>query len=139
MTPLSTRTRPVLLSFGLLVAGCHVAACHVASDDPSHATASTSATKATSPLLGIGAPAEGEREIDGVVRELLPAGPYRYVEVVDAAGQSAWIATLSTSATVGDTVHVQSFGARTDFHSKRLGRTFERLLFGMVKPVERAG
>lgn len=94
--------------------------------------AATTAEPARSPLSGISGPSPEESELDGVVRDVVRAGPYRYVEVVDAGGSTRWIATLSVSASPGDNVHVKSFGARDDFYSKRLGRRFERLLFGMV-------
>lgn len=103
-----------------------------AAPGPAKGRTSTSAEAPRSPLLGISVPSLEESEIDGVIRDVVRAGPYRYVEVVDGRGSARWIATLSVSAGPGDSVHVKSFGARDDFYSKRLGRRFERLLFGMV-------
>ena len=78
-------------------------------------------------------PLTEELAFSGVVREVRPAGSYVYLAVENASGASRWVATHARAAVpAGAEVDVRSFAARTDFESPRLGRTFDRLLFGIV-------
>lgn len=96
--------------------------------------------KLVSPLVDAEEPDEALRDFDGVVRTRLVAGSYLYFEVEADDGAWRWVATLKTSdALEADRVEVTSYAARSDFESKRLGRRFERLLFGRVKKVETEG
>lgn len=78
---------------------------------------------------GLAAPAADERSLDGVVTERLAAGRYSYLHL----DGGDWIATTGDPAQVGQRVHVQSFGARENFESPRLGRRFDRVVFGIVR------
>jgi hypothetical protein len=62
----------------------------------------------------------------GTVREVLPAGGYTYARVDDR-----WVVTLKKLA-VGDRVSVKGFGEKSSFHSARLSRTFDHLVFAVV-------
>lgn len=96
--------------------------------------------RGASPLDKLTAPSLAEQTFDGEVREVLPAGPYVYVAVARADGSDTWVSTLKRATpTAGARVRVKSFGSREDFHSKRLGRTFDRLSFGVVYPIDENG
>jgi len=82
-----------------------------------------------SPMGGLQAPSAAEKELEGTVTERLAAGRYSYLRL----DGDAWIATSGDPAQVGQRVHVQSFGTREDFESPRLGRRFDRVVFGIVR------
>jgi hypothetical protein len=89
---------------------------------------------ATSPMGGLVKPAEGESSFDGVVTERLDAGRYSYLHL----DRGDWIATTGDPAQVGERVQVQSFGSRENFESPRLGRRFDRVVFGIVRVTKGA-
>lgn len=64
----------------------------------------------------------------GVVEEVLPAGGYTYLRL-RAAETAVWTVSLKFDVVEGDRVRVRPFVERTDFVSKKTGRTFPRLLF----------
>lgn len=76
------------------------------------------------------------RQLEGRVAAQLDAGDYRYLEVVDAAGATAWVVTLAGPALPeGSRVTVRSFGRAPAFRSARLDRDFAPLLFAAVQPA----
>lgn len=95
---------------------------------PAAAPAAPPVTGTSSPIGQLQPPTAADRQIEGVVAERLAAGRYSYLRVDDV-----WIATTDDLARVGDRVRVQGFGARTDFESPRLGRRFDRVVFGLVQ------
>lgn len=72
-------------------------------------------------------------ETAGVVVERVPAGGYLYLKLRDVAGAESWVVTLSRTAPADGDVRVTVFARADTFSSKRLGRTFEPLLFGAVR------
>src|SRR5688500_10277001 len=85
-----------------------------------------------SPLSEL-APATGDdATFVGVVDEVLPAGGYTYLRVRTDAGDR-WVATMGPGAAIGSTISVKNMGTRHDFHSRRLGRRFDTLAFGIVR------
>ena len=72
-------------------------------------------------------------ETSGVVVERVPAGGYLYLKLRDVAGAESWVVTLSRTAPADADVRVTVFARADTFSSKRLGRTFEPLLFGAVR------
>lgn len=72
-------------------------------------------------------------ETSGVVVERVPAGGYLYLRLRDVAGAESWVVTLSRTAPADADVRVTVFARADTFSSKRLGRTFEPLLFGAVR------
>lgn len=78
---------------------------------------------------GLVAPTTDEKSLAGVVTERLAAGSYSYLRL----DGGDWIATTGDPAQVGQRVQVQSFGTREDFESPRLGRRFDRVVFGIVR------
>jgi hypothetical protein len=74
----------------------------------------------------------------GVVVERVPAGGYLYLRLRDAAGAESWVVTLTRTAPADASVRVTVFAKADSFSSKRLGRTFEPLLFGAVRAASTA-
>ena len=72
-------------------------------------------------------------ETSGVVVERVRAGGYLYLRLRDVAGVESWVVTLSRTAPADADVRVTVFARADTFSSKRLGRTFEPLLFGAVR------
>jgi hypothetical protein len=88
----------------------------------------------SNPLLDAAEPSADETSFAGVIHQRLAAGGYSYLEVRTADGGIHWVATLGPGADVGDQVGVRVFAAHDDFDSRRLGRRFDRVLFGSVHP-----
>ena len=85
------------------------------------------------PLVGIEA---ADDEFAAVVAERIAAGGYTYLRLTTSGGREHWLATMGQGVEPGVAVQVHSYGVRTDFHSRRTGMTFDRLLFGEAKAVE---
>jgi hypothetical protein len=85
------------------------------------------------PLTAATEPSDAERNFAGNVVERLDAGGYTYVAVDRGEGRSTWVATMGRGAEVGTRVRVEGFGVKEDFHSRRLDRRFERIVFGVVE------
>jgi hypothetical protein len=99
----------------------------------------TSSGRPSSPLVGAATPEDAERDFEGVARTRIEAGSYLYFEIETASQSRRWVATLKTSdAAVGSHVRVSTYAMREGFESRRLGRRFEQLWFGRVKPIDRA-
>ncbi|MEN8229824.1 MAG: GW dipeptide domain-containing protein [Bacteroidota bacterium] len=62
------------------------------------------------------------------VKEVEQVGSYSYL-LVKAKGPEYWLAVPSMEATPGDTYHYQGGMLMTDFYSKELDRTFDKVLF----------
>jgi len=97
-------------------------------------TPSSSSSSPSSPSPS-GKPFEmgARRHARGVVTAVEVAGSYAYVSV-RGAGDVGVVATLGVPAVVGDDVELTLFGRRDVFASKRLGKTFAPLDFGIVSP-----
>ncbi len=85
------------------------------------------------PFAEVQAPRDDDRLFAGEVRQALRAGTYTYLEVRDRDGQSRWVVTMKRGFRVGSRVEVKNMGTRSDFYSPRLGRTFDELVFGVVR------
>ena len=83
------------------------------------------------PLAGM---EPAEQQFSAVVAERIPAGGYAYLRLTTAGGEEHWLATMGKGVEPGARVRVHSYGARSQFHSRRTGMTFDRLLFGEAKP-----
>jgi hypothetical protein len=129
-------------TLALLALGCSpapAAKIHEAAK-PKQARVASGIARGASPLEKLTAPSLAEQTFDGEVREVLPAGPYVYLEIARSDGGEAWVTTLKRTAPAsGARVRVKSFGSRQDFHSKRLGRSFDTLSFGIVYPIDENG
>lgn len=113
---LSPRWR-VVLALGLvcLFGAVHVAvsAHHISAQYMSHGVASSAPTL-------------------GTVERRISAGSYTYLKVAFDGGDTEWVVTMGSGPEVGQRASVRSFGARTDFYSKRLHRRFHKLIFASV-------
>lgn len=70
--------------------------------------------------------------VEGTVLAIEAAGPYRYIEVEGSTGEPPTTVVVLGDAgfATGETGQFSIHGERTDFHSKRLDKTFPTLLFG---------
>jgi hypothetical protein len=74
--------------------------------------------------------------VSGRVVERLPAGGYTYLRVrPDGGDADVWLAMLAGSAPPGDEVEAVAMGKTANFHSRRLGRSFDLLLFASAVPT----
>ncbi len=62
------------------------------------------------------------------VKEVEQVGSYTYL-LVKAKGPEYWLAVPSMEASPGDSYHYQGGMLMTEFYSKELGRTFDKVLF----------
>ncbi len=89
-------------------------------------------------------PAEGANPHAGMKAQELPAGAgqkakvtqtmdsggYTYVEAADEKGQKVWMALPQTKVAVGDAIEYPADAMpMTNFKSKTLNRTFDKILF----------
>lgn len=85
----------------------------------------------TSPLVG------AERlhtQGRATVVEVLPAGSYTYLRLAEPADR--WFVVSSGAPAAGDTVAWRGFAELRGFHSTRLDRTFDHLVFATVATLE---
>jgi hypothetical protein len=71
----------------------------------------------------------------GRVIERIVTGPYAYLRLREASGQDVWLVSLAATAPTTDDVRVFVLGQAEHFHSRRLHRDFDRLLFAAVRPA----
>src|SRR5262245_11719018 len=84
------------------------------------------------PLAEMTPPVAGQERFAGVVEERLEAGSYADLAVRTDDARLRWVATMGEGRAIGTRVAVRNMGTRTDFHSRRLDRTFSELVFGVV-------
>ena len=77
-------------------------------------------------------------DFDGVVAERIRTGGYAYLRI-DTGAASQWVATMGQGRPRGTQVHVASFGVRHDFHSNRLDRDFDTMVFGAIETPANEG
>lgn len=85
-----------------------------------------------SPLAGMTAPSGEQARWHGVVDERLAAGGYSYLAVNDGTTQR-WVAVMGPGEPAGTAVVVHAFGTKQSFHSPRLDRDFDELVFASVE------
>ncbi|MBL9027181.1 MAG: hypothetical protein JNL21_33610 [Myxococcales bacterium] len=111
----------------LALAGC--------ADGELDVDAAAAGAMAKNPFAEVEPPRPDQAELVGTVVERLPAGSYTYLALSGDDGRPRWVVTMKRGFSVGDRVHVKNMGTRRDFHSKRLGRAFDELVFGVVRPA----
>ncbi len=117
----------------LLGVACASVACsHGAASLPERADDLAVAVAAQNPLPGIEPPTAAEKGWHGRVDEVVRAGSYTYLRVACDDEVERWVVTLRSDFAIGARVTIKNMGTRRDFRSKRLARTFERLVFGIV-------
>ncbi len=92
-------------------------------DVPEHAAAEVGRPRVDPP----------DGDFAGEIRERVDAGSYTYMLVTTDAGAREWVVTLGAGAPVGTRVDIVNMGVRSDFRSRRLARTFDRLVFAIVR------
>jgi hypothetical protein len=90
---------------------------------------------AKNPFAEAAPPRAGDEKLRGRIVELLRAGSYTYASVAAADGTTRWVVTMKRGLSLGDEVEVKNMGTQRGFRSKRLGRTFDELVFGVVRPA----
>ena len=94
--------------------------------------AAPSTASAGNPLQGASTAERGTR-LRGRVNERLDAGSYTYLDLRLGDGRQHWIVVLGKAeAEPGQDIEAVAMGTRTDFHSRRLDRTFDRLTFAWI-------
>jgi hypothetical protein len=73
------------------------------------------------------------RGIDGTVVERIAAGPYAYLRLREGNGREAWLVSLAATTPSAARVHALVLGRAERFHSRRLNRDFQPLLFAVVR------
>jgi hypothetical protein len=120
----------------LVLGTCLVLAAASCADGDLDIDAAAAGAMAKNPFAEVEPPRPDQAELAGAVVERLAAGSYTYLAVSVDDGAPRWVVTMKPGFAVGDRVHVKNMGTRRDFHSKRLGRTFDELVFGVVRPAK---
>lgn len=102
-----------------------------------HVEEAAAAVVAKNPFSDLERPRVGDERFTGRVADLRPAGPYTYASIDVGEGRIRWVVMLRAGAIArGDRVTVKSFGTQHGFRSRRLGMTFDELVFAVVRPEE---
>jgi len=98
--------------------------------------ASSTPLVATPPEAAATMPSINAADVDtlrGVVQEIRSAGHYTYVRVGAAGTPGDWAVVMGAlDTTPGESITLNVQGSQSDFHSRRLDRDFEQLLFATV-------
>jgi hypothetical protein len=99
------------------------------------AAPSTAATdrSATNPLPNAALPLDERFTFEGTIEERIDTGDYRYMRV-----NGTWVVSLALTSPREGRVRVTAIGRATNFASRRLGRLFDVLVFGVVRAAEAA-
>ncbi len=72
-------------------------------------------------------------QLVGQIIERLRAGTYTYLALDTGADEPAWVVVMGRNvADVGERIRVNTMATRKDFHSRKLDRRFERLIFASI-------
>lgn len=116
----------------LLTAIVALFAAAAARSSPSGSGAGQASAAAANPLGQLVRSTVDDAPITGRVEERIAAGSYTYLAVRSDTNALVWAVTLGEGAPAGSPVRVRSMGRRTNFYSRRLGKTFDELVFGIV-------
>jgi hypothetical protein len=120
-------------TFVLLAATACTESGEAGGGDAIEAAAAVVASK--NPFAEVDPPREGDEKLHGRIVEILRAGSYTYAAVQPDEGEARWVVTMRRGLSAGQEVDVKNMGTQRAFRSKRLGRTFDELIFGIVRPV----
>ena len=95
---------------------------------PSEVAAPATSAAHAGPMGAAAAPEAAPAVTRGVVQETLDAAGYTYIQV-KAGDESIWLAAPQMTITKGATVEWGSAMTMTNFPSKTLNRTFDKILF----------
>lgn len=126
----------LLLVLGLIVgAACEAANAQASPEvapEPSPAQPAAHAPPPLGPPSDLERIPADQRRIVGVVQEVLPAGGYHYLALRLDDGSTRWAVIANGAPSTGERVELDGFGVRTNYHSNRLERDFEALLFAAL-------
>jgi len=123
-----------LMRLSLLALLAALPACDSALDVSDHGRDLAMVAPTGNPLKSVDRPQADDERIRGRVDEVARAGSYTYLRVMcERDAGPRWVVTLGRGAEVGDHVAVHNMGTKTNFRSKRLNRTFDELVFGIVR------
>jgi hypothetical protein len=119
-----------------LVLGCGAVAVYAAFGSPSSSSTasvepSSSASESAVPSSGDSQP-EDAGVLGGVVKEVIQVANYTYLRVAPKSGEQFWAAVTKTNTAEGANVSFEGVELMTNFSSKELGRTFERIYFARL-------
>lgn len=127
------RTILALAATSSVAGGTLLFAC--GSDGSARVEEAAASVAAKNPFTEIERPRPGDERLRGSVTEVKPAGPYTYASIDVGGGRERWVVMLRAGGIArGDRVVVKSFGTQRAFRSRRLGMTFDELVFGVVRP-----
>ena len=92
------------------------------------AGAATVATPAHGTFPQPPAPGSAGPNDSGVLKSVVNAGGYSYMEV-DRGGKTVWVAAMETPMKAGDKVQWQGGTEMSNFTAKSIGRTFDKIIF----------
>lgn len=87
----------------------------------------------TNPFVEHALPSRERRWLHGTVDERLAAGPYVYLRLREPDGGETWLVSLKVTTPSQTRVRALVLGQADHFHSARLQRDFEPLLFAAVR------
>jgi hypothetical protein len=103
------------------------------------APASRADTSGVNPFAAHAAPPEQRRWLEGSVEERIIAGSYVYLRLrTSEPDETLWVASLAATTPEARRVRVLVLGSAEHFHSRRLNRNFDPLLFGAVRAASLA-
>jgi hypothetical protein len=73
-----------------------------------------------------------QEEFEGKVEERVPAGSYTYFGLRLPDASRRWVVAMGARHRNAQKLAVTSYGHRSDYYSRRTGRTFDRLYFVSV-------
>ncbi|MBI5196715.1 MAG: hypothetical protein HZA10_10400 [Nitrospirae bacterium] len=88
--------------------------------------------------FGYNAYAAGEGILTGKVTETMNSSGYTYVRIEQANSEKIWVAVPETKVTKGKTISFEPGAVMTNFKSKTLNRTFDKIIFssGVSQPAQ---
>jgi hypothetical protein len=122
--------RTTIITLVVLVALALAAASHLLSGSPPTQAVQIAASN---PFAEHAVPVAERSTLRGTVRARLDAGPYAYLRLRQADGGEAWLVSLAATTPKQQRVRAIVLGRAEHFHSRRLERDFNPLLFAAVR------
>ena len=97
------------------------------------ATSAASSEAPTNPLLNAALAVDEQFSFEGEITERIDTGDYRYIRV-----NETWVVSLAMTSPTEGRVRVTAVGRAREFTSRRLGRRFDVLVFGVVRAADAA-
>ncbi len=98
------------------------------------ATSAASSEPPTNPLLNAALAVDEQFSFEGEITERIDTGDYRYMRV-----NETWVVSLAMTSPTEGRVRVTVVGRASEFTSRRLGRRFDVLVFGVVRAAASQG